>query len=87
MQILVEDSFWSWEKDPSFDIAVSSSWEVQINKVTWVNAEGNPVLTDRGEAVNDHLDHIVTLVKSGEVIGDVDQLTFRGPNNFLAGHK
>ena len=68
----------------SFNIAVSSSWEVQINKVTWVNAEGNPVLTDRGEAVNNHLDHIVTLVKSGEVIGDVDQLTLRDPNNFVA---
>ena len=49
------------------------------------NAEGNPVLTDRGEAVNDPLDHIVTLVKSGEVIGNVDQLTFRDPNNFVAG--
>ena len=48
------------EKLSSFDIAVSSSW-VQINKVTWVNAEGNPILTDRGEAVNDNLDHIVTL--------------------------
>lgn len=27
----------------------------------------------------------MTLVKSGEVIGDVDQLTFRDPNNFVAG--
>lgn len=56
-----------------------------MNEVKWVNVEGNPALTNRGETVNDHLNHMVELVVSGEVIGDVDRLLFRDPNSFVAG--
>lgn len=32
-----------------------------MNTITWVNAEGNPVLTDRGVTDNDQINDMVTL--------------------------
>ena len=55
-----------------------------LNAIQWVDSRGNPLVVS-DEMTARGLEHKVTRVERGEVIGNVHELPFRDPNRFRAG--
>ena len=54
-----------------------------MNTIQWVDSMGNSIAVS-GEMTARELMQKVTRVEQGEIIGDVNELSFRDPSNFRA---
>ena len=77
-------TFWSWEKDDNFDNFINNVGDC-AGAIQWIDVRGNPVSVSSEGTENDQLMQKTRLVENGEIIGHVEELLFRDPDNFVAG--
>ena len=74
---------WAWEFDEEFDKAITRE-QSGPNAIQWVDSRGKPIVVGN-EMTARGLEHKITRVERGEVIGNVHKLSFRDPNHFRVG--
>ncbi|CAH3157185.1 unnamed protein product [Pocillopora meandrina] len=74
---------WAWEYDKNFDNAITHG-QFGVNAIQWVDSMGNSIAVS-GEMTARELMQKVTRVEQGEIIRDVNELSFQDPSNFRAG--